>query len=279
MESRRVALVTGCGRSDGLGSAVARRLVRSGLAVVVTDLWQTPELQRHEAREQADVGWQGLRSLVEELDSAGHEVVAAVGDVADPDNASSLVATALDRYGRIDVLVNNAAPAHGSEVGPLEDIEPERFDHVYEVIVRGAFLMCKAALPSMRNQGWGRIVNVSSLAAIAGMPNISAYSTMKAAVTGLTRSLAVESGLAGITVNAVLPGMMVTARTAAGRKIEEADRAKVRQEFVDQAASRIPVGRAGDADAVAAMVAFLASEDAWFVTGQSIVVDGGEGLT
>lgn len=273
---RRVALITGCGRDDGLGAAVARKLASSGVAVVVTDIAATPALQQHEPADGfASGGWRGLASLEAELRQAGCEVASATGDVSNEEAAAELVRAAVDSFGRLDVLVNNAAASHGAELAPLDEVPVSGWDRVIGVNLRGTFLMCRAALPVMRANSYGRIVNIGSIAAHLGMPRLAAYSAAKAGIVGLTRSLAAEAGRFGVTVNAVCPGRMSTSRSMTSGKAAGLDA----QAELERRRSLIPVGRIGLSGDVAAVVAFFASEEAGYVTGQSLSVDGGESIT
>jgi 3-oxoacyl-[acyl-carrier protein] reductase len=266
-----VALVTGCGKPDGMGQAIARRLAAQGTAVVVTDL--EPSGVPNASQEQRSSGWGGVDALVADITAAGGTAAASLGDVSDPDDAGRMVGEAVQRYGRLDVLVNNAAAPQGPDRADVADVPIEVFDRVIAVNLRGPWLMCQAAVPVMRGQRSGRIVNISSMAGLTAAPFSGAYSASKAGVIGLTRALAMDLGPWGITVNALCPGLVGTSR-AFLRATPDTDEAAL----LEQRGRSIPVGRVGLPEDVAAAVAFLASPEAGYITGQALPVDGG-GMT
>jgi NAD(P)-dependent dehydrogenase (short-subunit alcohol dehydrogenase family) len=263
-----VALVTGCGKPDGMGQAIARRLAAQGTAVVVTDL--APAGVPNRQQEERSAGWGGVEALVADITDAGGTASSALGDVALEPDAERMVGEAVDRYGRLDVLVNNAAAPQGADRADVADVPAEVFDRVVAVNLRGPWLMCRAAVPVMRAQRWGRIVNISSMAGLTAAPFSGPYSASKAGVIGLTRALAMDLGPWGITVNAVCPGLVGTSRAflSSGPDVDEAA-------LLAQRGRSIPVGRVGLPDDVAATVAFLASPEAGYLTAQAIPVDGG----
>ncbi len=271
-EGRRVALVTGCGKPDGMGQGIARRLARAGLGVLVADKEPggVPNArQRLLGVEHKD----GLTDLVDALAAEGHQVAAVLGDVSDPGGAQAMVDATVARFGSIDVLVNNAAAPQGADRADIEDVPLETFDLVLGVNLRGTYLMCRAAVPHMRARRFGRIVNISSMAGLTAAPFSTAYSASKAGVIGLTRALAMDVAPWGITVNSVCPGLVATSRAILDPS-PDLDVA----ETLRRRAGAIPVGRVGLPEDVAAAVAYLASEDCGYVTGQALPVDGG-GMT
>ena len=268
----RVALVTGCGKSLGIGSATARELARVGYKVVVSDVEPEGLSNDLDTGPDRSDGWKGMESLVEEIRSRGGEASAIVGDVSVEADAQRMVAEVLARHGRLDILVNNAGAPHGADRGDIEKVTLEAWEKVMAVNVRGVFLMSRAAVGPMRSQRWGRIVNIASAIVRHTVPQRTAYTTSKAAVVGFTESLALDVAEWGITVNAVCPGSIKTARAiSSARKagwddIEAGLRAR---------AKGIPVGRHGEAYEVAATIAFLVSDSSAYLTGASIFVDGG----
>jgi 3-oxoacyl-[acyl-carrier protein] reductase len=266
--AQRVALVTGCGKPDGMGQAIARRLAGQGLAVVVTDLQATGVPNRQQEDRKAD--WGGVEALVADITAGGGTAHSALGDVAVETDAQRMVAEAVDRFGRLDVLVNNAAAPQGPDRADVADIPVEVFDRVVAVNLRGPWLMSSAAVPVMRAQRSGRIVNISSMAGLTAAPFSGPYSASKAGVIGLTRALAMDLGPWGITVNALCPGLVGTSRAflTSGPDVDEAA-------LLASRGRNIPVGRVGLPEDVAAAVAFLASPEAGYITAQAIPIDGG----
>lgn len=271
----RVALVTGCGRLQGIGRAVALDLAAAGADVAVTDLQVEGVRNVADASEaEQAAGWRGLTSLVEELETMGRRAIALTGDISDEGDAEHMVAGAITALGRVDILVNNAGAPHGPDRGTSWEIPIDAYDSVMRINARGGFLMSRAVIRHLlarREAGEaiaGRIVNIASGAGKRGVPERAAYCASKFATIGLTQTLAQELGAMDITVNAVCPGAIATAR-AASREKRKAE-AGVSFDYMKSAVPRIGTG----AD-IARAVTFLAEPEASFVTGQSIMVDGG----
>lgn len=234
----RVAIVTGAGQ--GIGRAIAEKLRDEGASVIVAD--KNPETA---AKTAAEIGG-----------------TAHVTDVSDPDQVSALVAAAVDQFGRIDILVNDAAIV---PFVPWEELDFAEWRRVMSVNIDGVFLMCKAVYPHMKAAGYGRIVNIASNVVTAGTPNMAHYVSSKGAVFAFTRSLATEVGAHGITVNAVAPGLTASEGVLAGPHAGAFD-------FVVSLQS---IPRRGVPADIAPAVAFLASEEAHWITGQMLTADGG----
>lgn len=240
----RTAIVIGA--AQGIGKAIAHRLSAEGASVVV-----------------ADINAQGAEALATGLPT---EAAHFHADVSDAAAMRALAAFAVETFGRIDILVQNAGIYPES---PIADLSPELWASVLAVNLTGTFNACQAVLPTMRAQGYGRMVFTSSITGPrVTAPGTAAYSASKGGINGFIKTAALEFAGLGITVNGVEPGNIMTEGLVAGRS----------QDFIDSMTRSIPVGRLGTGEDVAAAVAYLASEDAGFVTGTSIIIDGGQTL-
>jgi len=265
----RVAMITGCGKDTGIGAAIARTLSARGAHVVITDAVPTGVNNLSEVS--ADTKWQGLPSLVAEIEGKGGRALAVTGDVTSEAETQAMVDVAMTAFGRIDILVNNAGAPQGLEFADIADVPLEAWESVLAINLRGPFLMTRAAVKPMRARGWGRIINMASSAGRTGYGKQAAYSASKAGLIGMTRSVAKDVAGHGITVNAICPGWIRTSRSynSARRVSQDVDAELARR------GALVPVGRLGTPEDVAAMAAFLASEEASYLTGQTYDVDGG----
>jgi NAD(P)-dependent dehydrogenase (short-subunit alcohol dehydrogenase family) len=270
----RVAIVTGCGKQDGIGAQIARRLSADGFSVVVTDVEATGVRDRHEQASKAGGGWRGVNDLVAEIKGAGGTASAVTGDISVAADVKRMIAAVDERHGRIDVLVNNAGAPFSMAHGDIEEIDPTEFERVMQINVLGTFLMSQAVAPHMRARRWGRIVSIASVAGRQGSKFNAAYSASKAAVIGLSHNLALDLGGDNITANAILPGFIFTSRTLSAMS-KKLGGGEVTDDVIAKSRPTVPIGRDGSPDDVAAVVGFLVREDAGFLTGQSYVVDGG----
>lgn len=239
----QVAIVTGA--ATGIGYGIARRLASEGAKLVMVDL----------------NGSMGEQSS-SEISARGAETRLVVGDVAESSTADEAVRQAMDSWGRLDILVNNAGIT-GVD-GNIWETPVEEMDRVYRTNLRGVYSFCHAAIPAMLERDYGRIVNIASIAGKEGNPRMAPYSATKAAVIGLTKSVGKELAKTGVRVNCITPAVVQT------RILDE-----LTPEQIQYMVDRIPIGRTGEIAEIAALVAWLASEECSFSTGAVFDISGG----
>ena len=267
MAEGKVAVCTGSGRSGGLGEAILRRFGEEGYRLVVTDVdgFGSSHLAKPDEME----------AVVESLRSQGADVLSHACDVRSAESVKQLFNAVMEHFGRVDVLINNAGI--GFVMKDTREVTPDEWNLVIDVTLSGVFYCTQAAAAYMEAAGQGgRIINIASQAAKSGFPHMAPYCAAKHGVIGLTRTAAIDCGRAGITVNAVCPNHVTTGLGSAQNAYFSAFKGLTEAAYLDEMAARIPLQRIGQTADTAAMCAFLASDDASFITGEAINVSGGE---
>ena len=244
----RNAVVTG--GASGIGLAISERLADHGAKVAIFDL-----------------DGEAAQKVAESISSSGRTAIGFTVDVADREQIESAVIAVREQFGPVHILVNNAGIEH---ISPFVSMEPAAWDRVFAVNITGSFHCTQLVVPDMIEEGWGRIINISSSSAQRGSRGMVAYSASKGAMISFTRSLALELGKQGITVNNVPPGFIETPMLH-----KSIDQGRFPKGFMEAQIEQTPVGRAGQPEDIAAAVAFLASPDAGYITGQTFGVNGG----
>jgi 3-oxoacyl-[acyl-carrier protein] reductase len=242
-----VACVTGGGR--GIGRAIALRLAEAGASIVVNDIGDAAPVE----------------AVVKEIKAMGRQALSVFADVSSAPEVERLVTEAISAYGRIDILVNNAGIARDQLLLRMTE---EEWDRVLEVDLKSVFLCTRAVLKHMVKERRGRVISIASIVGMVGNPGQANYAAAKAGIIGFTRTVAKEVASRGITVNAVAPGFIDTEMTQ-----------RLKEEWKEELKKRIPLGRLGSPADVAEAVAFLASEEAGYITGQVLVIDGGMAMS
>ncbi|KRA53083.1 SDR family NAD(P)-dependent oxidoreductase [Devosia sp. Root635] len=260
----KVAIVTGAGRMRSIGRRIATTLARAGASVVVTGSGRSS--QSYPDDEKA-AGWRDVESVAEEIRQLGGTALTAITDIADEASVDRLIADTLGAFGRLDILVNNAAMSRGSDRRPVVELDIETLRKVYSINVEGTFLMSRAAARTMLAQGsGGNIVNISTVASRTAGPRLGAYASSKAAINALGRVMALELASENIRVNTICPGFNDTSR------LDDLPRG---EQFDKMVKDMVPLGWADDGTQVAELTLFLASDRAKWITGQTLMADGG----
>ena len=261
----KVAIITGAGRLRGIGRATCVALAEMGADIVPTGTGRPPESYPPDERE---ASWRDIESTAEQVRALGRRALPQVGDVTKAEEVQRMVEATLAEFGRIDILVNNAAFRRGEDRVTVDQLEESVWRRVIEVKVTGAFLFSKAVANVLLAQGeGGRIINISSVAGKQGSATTPAYATANFAVQGFTQVLAQWLAPHGISCNAICPGMTDTHRND--------DLGYPRDQRWERALARIPMGRSATDDEIAGVIAFLCSRAGEYITGQSLNVDGG----
>ena len=267
MAKGKVAVCTGSGRPGGLGEAILGRLGKEGYRLVVTDVDGSGSSHLAKPDE--------METVAESLRSQNAEVLSHACDVRSPESVEQLFDVVMAHYGRVDVLINNAGI--GFVMKDTREVSPDEWNLVIDVTLSGVFHCTQVAAVHMEAAGrGGRIVNIASQAAKTGFPHMAPYCAAKHGVIGLTRTAAIDYGAAGITVNAVCPNHVTTGLGSAQNAYFSAFKGMTESAYLEEMAARIPLQRIGQAADTAAMCAFLASDEASFITGEAINVSGGE---
>lgn len=268
----KAALVTGAGGKNGIGRAIATRLAKEGADVAVNDITEHPYAAD-------DMEWCGLPDVVREIEAMGQRAISVVADVSNAEQVSEMVDKTVAHFGKIDILVNNAGTKAGKDRVPVVDLAEEDWDRVQNVNVKGVFLCCQAVVRHLISQRiGGKIINISSITGKRGSARYAAYSASKFAVIGLTQSLAHELAPYQVNVNAICPSLVDTERVAhlaAAMMPADLSADEQRAAFARRAETSVPLGRLAEGPDVANMAAFLASDEAAYLTGLSVTVSGG----
>ena len=268
----KVAVITGAGRRNGLGEAMAKRLAAEGCKVVITDIGQPAGAH---LPQEAIGTTQEMQDIVADIKAAGGDAAAVVCNVLQAEEVQAAVQFAVNHYGRLDIWVNNAGV--GYLMKPILEMDVSEWDTVLNVNLRGVFLGTKYAAQQMVKQGkGGKIINIGSQASKSAFAHASAYTTSKHGMTGLTRVAALELGAHGINVNQICPNHVTTGLGAWQNAHFSQVTGKGYDKYMQDMRDRIPLGRPGMQQDIANACAFLCSEQAIYITGEAMNVSGGE---
>lgn len=249
----KVAMVAAASR--GLGRAIAEELAAEGASLIIS------------AR-----GEESLRRACDEIAATGAEVIGVTADVSMPEEVARFVDKGIERFGRVDILVTNAG---GPPAGSFEHLTPAMWEDATRLTLNSVLNLTRAVLPGMKERGWGRVLNVTSIAAKQPVENLMLSNSLRAAVTGFARTLANEVAPFGVTVNNILPGYTRTERVEELAQSMSGKEGTTPEDFYSRWEAEIPMRRLGEPREFAALAAFLVSERASYITGSSIAVDGG----
>lgn len=266
--SGKVAIVTGASAPQGIGRAIALGLARDGASVIVTDIAGDLALDgRHQDRAAL------LDGLADDVRAQGSDALALTMDVTDPDEIRAGMAAATERFGRIDILANNAGSLAGA--ADFMDTTPEQWEASFRVNLLGPMMLCQAVIPGMRAAGGGRIINIGSTGSLGAEPGFGAYTAMKHAIAALSKTIAAEEGQHGILCNTVCPGFIMTDMHRAANARLAAEAGVSVDEIQRRRYATVPVRDAGRPEDVANAVAYLAGPGGDYVTGINLPVSGG----
>ncbi len=254
MVQNKVVMITGSAR--GIGFEIGKQFAQEGAKVVLSDINE-----------------EGVQASAEELKKLGFEAIGIKADVTSETDLQSLVKVTKDTYGSVDILINNAGLQH---VSPIEDFPTAKFELMQKIMLTAPFILTKLVFPIMKEQGWGRIINIASINGLIGFAGKAAYNSAKHGVIGLTKVAALEGALHGITVNALAPGYVDTPLVR-GQISDLAKTRNIPEEsaLVEVILAQVPQKKLLDVSEIADYVLFLASDKAKSVTGQAVVIDGG----